>query len=44
MVIFAGSGRSYVAVILFLNGELIVQNLDHLGIVAGVVDELEIVE
>jgi transposase len=27
-----------------INGELIVQNLDHLGIVAGLVDELEIVE
>jgi transposase len=27
-----------------LNGELIVQNLDHLGIVAGLVDELKIVE
>jgi transposase len=27
-----------------MNGELIVQNLDHLGIVAGLVDELEIVE
>ncbi|XGW00620.1 MAG: IS1634 family transposase [Leptolyngbya sp. BL-A-14] len=27
-----------------MNNELIVQNLDHLGIVAGLVDELEIVE
>lgn len=29
---------------MLLNGELIVQNLDHLGIVAGLVDELKIVE
>lgn len=27
-----------------INSELIVQNLDHLGIIAGLVDELEIVE
>ncbi|MFM7450528.1 MAG: DUF4277 domain-containing protein [Leptolyngbyaceae cyanobacterium] len=27
-----------------MKGELIVQNLDHLGIFAGLVDELEIVE
>ena len=29
---------------MLLKGELIVQNLDHLGIIAGLVDELEIVE
>jgi hypothetical protein len=27
-----------------ISGDLIVQNLDHLGSVAGLVDELEIVE